>query len=64
MKRFARRNRSCRIWSCSIWGFPIAVLLRGISVIVGGIAQRHTPQRVAFNVAQLALSLAAGLKWN
>jgi diguanylate cyclase (GGDEF)-like protein len=41
------------------WGFPVAVLLRAIAVVVGGVAQRHTPQRVAFNAAQLSLSLGA-----
>ena len=41
------------------WGFPVAVLVRAAAVIVGGIAQRHTPYRVAFNAAQLSLSLGA-----
>jgi diguanylate cyclase (GGDEF)-like protein len=41
------------------WGFPVAVLLRATAVIIGGVAQRHTPQRTLFNAAQLALSLAA-----
>jgi diguanylate cyclase (GGDEF)-like protein len=59
MGESAAASRSITVGVMLIWGFPIAVLLRGISVIVGGIAQRHTPQRVAFNVAQLALSLAA-----
>jgi diguanylate cyclase (GGDEF)-like protein len=59
MGESAAASRSITVGVMLIWGFPIAVLLRAISVIVGGIAQRQTPQRVAFNVAQLTLSLAA-----
>ena len=40
------------------WGFAVAVLLRAASVIVVGSAQRNSPQRVAFNAAQLSISLA------
>ncbi len=40
------------------WGFPIAVLLRAASILVVGLA-RNSPHRVAFNTAQLSLSLAA-----
>ena len=43
----------------AVLGFPVAVLVRAAAVIVGGIAQRHTPYRVAFNAAQLSLSLGA-----
>ncbi len=41
------------------WGFPIAVMLRAVAVVVGGVAQRHAPQRIIFNAAQLSLSLGA-----
>src|SRR5215469_3266081 len=58
----AAAARSITVGAMLFWGFPAAVLLRAIAVIVGGIAQRHIPQRIAFNVAQLSLSLgAAGL---
>jgi diguanylate cyclase (GGDEF)-like protein len=55
----AAAARSITVGAMLFWGFPIAVLLRAIAVVVGGIAQRHTPQRVAFNAAQLSLSLGA-----
>jgi len=55
----AAAARSITVGAMLFWGFPIAVLLRAIAVIVGGVAQRHTPQRVAFNAAQLSLSLGA-----
>ena len=55
----AAASRSVTAGVMLFWGFPLAVLLRSLAVIVGGIAQRHTPQRVFFNVAQLTLSLAA-----
>ena len=55
-------SRSITVGVMLFWGFPVAVLLRTIAVIVCGVAQRHTPLRVAFNAAQLSLSLgAAGL---
>jgi diguanylate cyclase (GGDEF)-like protein len=41
------------------WGFSVAVLLRAASVLAVGLAQRNSPQRVAFNAAQLTISLAA-----
>jgi diguanylate cyclase (GGDEF)-like protein len=40
------------------WGFPIAVLLRVAAIVLVGLA-RHSPHRVAFNAAQLTLSLGA-----
>src|SRR5215472_10339434 len=55
----AAAARSITVGAMLFWGFPIAVLLRAIAVIVGGVAQRHTRQRVAFNAAQLSLSLGA-----
>ena len=55
----AAASRSVTIGVMLFWGFPIAVLLRALAVVIGGIAQRHTPQRVFFNFAQLTLSLAA-----
>ena len=55
----AATARSITVGVMLFLGFPVAVLLRAIAVIVGGVAQRHTPQRVAFNAAQLSLSLGA-----
>lgn len=40
------------------WGFPIAVLLRVAAIVLVGLA-RHSPHRVAFNAAQVSLSLGA-----
>ncbi|HEY3907609.1 MAG TPA: EAL domain-containing protein [Streptosporangiaceae bacterium] len=51
--------RSVTFAAMLFWGFPVAVLVRAAAVVVGGIAQRHTPYRVAFNAAQLSLSLGA-----
>jgi diguanylate cyclase (GGDEF)-like protein len=51
--------RSITFGAMLFWGFPVAVLVRATAVVVGGIAQRHTPYRVAFNAAQLSLSLGA-----
>jgi diguanylate cyclase (GGDEF)-like protein len=51
--------RSITVGVMLFWGFPVAVLLRAIAVVVGGVTQRHTPQRVAFNAAQLTISLGA-----
>ncbi len=51
--------RSITFGAMLFWGFPLAVLIRAAAIIVGGIAQRHTPYRVAFNAAQLSLSLGA-----
>jgi diguanylate cyclase (GGDEF)-like protein len=41
------------------WGFPIAALLRAISVTLVGGMQRKAPHRIAFNAAQFTLSLGA-----
>jgi diguanylate cyclase (GGDEF)-like protein len=40
------------------WGFPIAVLLRAAAIVLVGLA-RHSPHRVAFNAAQVSLSMGA-----
>jgi diguanylate cyclase (GGDEF)-like protein len=40
------------------WGFAIAVLLRVAAIVLVGLA-RHAPHRVAFDAAQVTLSLAA-----
>jgi len=40
------------------WGFAVAVLLRAFAVVAVGLVQRNSPQRVAFNAAQLSISLA------
>jgi diguanylate cyclase (GGDEF)-like protein len=55
----AAASRSITVGVLLFWGFPVAVLLRAIAVVVGGVAQRHTPHRVAFNAAQLSVSLGA-----
>src|SRR5215469_6459547 len=55
----AGASRAITVGVMLFWGFPVAVLLRAVAVIVGGFAQRHTPHRVAFNAAQLSLSLGA-----
>jgi diguanylate cyclase (GGDEF)-like protein len=41
------------------WGFPVAALQRAVATTIVGLAQRHAPQRIAFNVAQLTVSLGA-----
>jgi diguanylate cyclase (GGDEF)-like protein len=41
------------------WGFPVAVLLRAIAIIMVGLAQRKSWHRTVFNAAQLSISLAA-----
>jgi len=51
--------RSITFGAMLFWGFPLAVLVRATAVVVGGVAHRHTPYRVAFNAAQLSLSLGA-----
>src|SRR5215470_9540543 len=44
------------------WGFGVAALLRVLSTVIAGVAQHRAPHRIAFNAAQLTLSLgAAGL---
>ncbi len=55
----AAASRSITLGVMLFWGFPIAVMLRAIAVVVGGVAQRHAPQRIIFNAAQLSLSLGA-----
>jgi len=40
------------------WGFAIAALLRAAAIVLVGLA-RHAPHRVAFEAAQVTLSLAA-----
>ncbi len=40
------------------WGFTIAVVLRAAAIVLVGLA-RHSPHRVAFNAAQLTLSMGA-----
>ena len=40
------------------WGFGIAVLLRAAALVLVGLA-RHSPHRVAFNAAQVSLSMGA-----
>ena len=52
-------SRSITVGVMLFWGFPVAVVLRAVAVVVGGVAQRHTPLRVAFNAAQISLSLGA-----
>jgi len=55
-------SRTICVAALLFWGFPVAVLLRAVATAVVGIAQRSAAHRVAFNVAQLSLSLgAAGL---
>src|ERR1700722_4390790 len=53
----AAASRSITFGVLLFWGFPIAALLRGVAVLIAGIAQRHSPQRIVFNIAQLSLSL-------
>jgi len=40
------------------WGFAIAVLLRAAAIVLVGLA-KHSPHRVAFNAAQVSLSMGA-----
>ncbi len=40
------------------WGFPVAVVMRAAALVLVGMA-RHSPHRVAFNAAQVSLSLGA-----
>jgi diguanylate cyclase (GGDEF)-like protein len=40
------------------WGFAVAVVMRAAALVLVGMA-RHSPHRVAFNAAQLSLSLGA-----
>jgi len=41
------------------WGLPVALLLRGISTLAVGLAERKSVGRSAFNSAQVTLSLCA-----
>jgi diguanylate cyclase (GGDEF)-like protein len=41
------------------WGLPVALLLRGISTLAVGLAERKSVRRSAFNSAQVTLSLCA-----
>jgi diguanylate cyclase (GGDEF)-like protein len=41
------------------WGLPVALLLRGISTLAVGLAERKSVRRSAFNSAQVTLSLSA-----
>src|SRR5215471_21775031 len=55
-------SRTICVAALLFWGFPAAALLRATATAVVGVAQRNAPQRVAFNAAQLSISLgAAGL---
>jgi len=40
------------------WGFTIAVLVRAVAIVLVGLV-RHAPHRVAFNAAQVSLSMGA-----
>lgn len=52
-------SKTITVAALMYWGFPVAVLLRAAAVVVIGLAQRNSAQRVAFNAAQLSLSLGA-----
>ena len=52
-------SRTLTVAALLHWGFPVAVLLRAIVVIVVGLTQRASPLRVTFNAAQLSISLGA-----
>jgi diguanylate cyclase (GGDEF)-like protein len=41
------------------WGLPVAVLLRAVSTLAVGLAERKSVKRSAFNSAQVTLSLSA-----
>ncbi|MGO9080632.1 MAG: putative bifunctional diguanylate cyclase/phosphodiesterase [Streptosporangiaceae bacterium] len=41
------------------WGLPLALLLPAAAVIGAGLAQRRRPNRIAFNVGQITLSMTA-----
>ena len=51
-------SRTITLAALLFWGFTIAVLLRAASIVLVGLA-RHSPHRVAFNAAQVSLSLGA-----
>src|SRR5258707_6462896 len=50
--------RSITLAILLFWGFAIAVLMRAAAIVLVGLA-RHAPHRVAFDAAQVTLSLAA-----
>jgi diguanylate cyclase (GGDEF)-like protein len=52
-------SRTISVGVMLYWGFPVAVLLRAIAVIIVGLAHRNPVQRVVFNAAQLSLALGA-----
>jgi diguanylate cyclase (GGDEF)-like protein len=52
-------SRTISVGVMLYWGFPVAVLLRAIAVIIVGLAHRNPLQRVLFNAAQLSLALGA-----
>jgi diguanylate cyclase (GGDEF)-like protein len=41
------------------WGLPAAVLLRAVSTLAVGLAERKTVKRAAFNAAEVTLSMSA-----
>jgi diguanylate cyclase (GGDEF)-like protein len=51
-------SRAITLAALLFWGFPVAVVLRVAAILLVGLA-RHSPHRVAFNAAQLTLSLGA-----
>ncbi len=52
-------SRTISVAAMLFWGFPVAALLRATAIAIVGIAQRNAPPRIAFNVAQLSISLYA-----
>jgi len=52
-------SRTLTIAALLYWGFPAAVILRAVAIVVVGLVQRTSRQRLAFNAAQLSLSLGA-----
>jgi diguanylate cyclase (GGDEF)-like protein len=51
-------SRTIILAALLFWGFPVAVLLRAAALVLVGMA-RQSPHRVAFNAAQVSLSLGA-----
>ncbi len=51
-------SRTLTLAALLYWGFAIAVLLRVAAILLVGLV-RHSPHRVAFNAAQLSLSMGA-----
>jgi diguanylate cyclase (GGDEF)-like protein len=52
-------SRTISVGAMLYWGFPVAVLLRAIAVVIVGLAHRNPVHRVVFNAAQLSLALGA-----